>query len=137
MGRPWWYESYWERGKKQKRNLQSSSGRPFWVWTAVLLLVLLLTIGSGGFYLSVIPWFLGYVYNLCRILTFSIFLRAILSWFTVNPYNILVVLLDDINKPILSPLRRIVPMLGLFDITPLIAIAIMYVIPPILNAILS
>ncbi|MFC2011113.1 hypothetical protein ACFLUR_02350 [Chloroflexota bacterium] len=36
----------------------------------------------------------------------------------------------------LSPLRRVVPTLAMFDITPLIAVAILYVIPIIIYAIL-
>ena len=44
----------------------------------------------------------------------------------------IIVILDDVTEPILAPLRRIVPMLGVFDITPLIAIGILYAIPIII-----
>jgi len=43
-----------------------------------------------------------------------------------------IVILDDVTEPILAPLRRIIPMLGVFDITPLIAIGILYAIPIII-----
>ncbi|MFC1984567.1 YggT family protein [Chloroflexota bacterium] len=59
-----------------------------------------------------------------------------MSWFTVSRYNLLVTLLDDVVRPMLSPLRRIVPRLGMFDITPIIAIALLYILPVILSAIL-
>ena len=38
-----------------------------------------------------------------------------LSWFMIGRRNLLVGLLDDITEPILSPLRRIVPRLGIFE----------------------
>jgi len=136
VGRPWWHDSYWEKGKKQRRGFQLPR-RQLWVWIAVLLLSLILSAGSGGPQKTVITWFLSFVYYLCRILTFTIFLRIILSWFQISRYSMAVRLLDDITEPILSPLRRIVPMVGMFDITPLIAFAILYAIPFILNVVLS
>ena len=51
----------------------------------------------------------------------AIFLRAILSWFPIDPRSPLVVMLDQITEPILSPLRRVVPRLGMIDITPMVA----------------
>ena len=134
MGRPWWYDNYWE--KRNTRRRFQLPRRPLWIWIAIVLLSLILTGSNSGFNLSVIGWIIGFVYYLCRILSFTIFVRAILSWFTVSHYNLLVTLLDDVVRPILSPLRRIVPRVGLFDITPLVAIALLYVIPVILRAIL-
>jgi YggT family protein len=55
----------------------------------------------------------------------AIFLRAILSWFRLDPRNPLVEMLDMITDPILSPLRRIVPRIGMIDITPLVAIVLL------------
>ena len=134
MGRPWWYDSYWE--EREPRRQSKLSKRPLWIWTAIVLLSLLLTWNNSGFNLSVIGWVVGFIYYLCRILAFTIFVRAILSWFTVSRYNLLVTLLDDVVRPILSPLRRMVPRLGMFDFTPLIAIALLYIIPVVLRAIL-
>ena len=107
------------------------------MWAALALLSLLLAAISSRFHPSVIPFFLGFVNYLCRILALVVFLRVILSWFMVSPYNPLIILLNDVVEPILSPLRRVVPRLGMFDITPLIAIAILYVIPLMFNVILS
>ena len=55
----------------------------------------------------------------------AIFVRAILSWFIHDPRNPLVEVLDQITEPILSPLRRVVPRLGMIDITPLVAIILL------------
>lgn len=56
----------------------------------------------------------------------AIFLRAILSWVNPDPFNPLVQVLDQITEPLLGPLRRIVPRFGMIDITPMVAIFILY-----------
>ncbi len=65
---------------------------------------------------------------LTQILTAAIFFRAILSWFQIDPRNPLIGMLDQITEPILAPLRRVVPRLGMIDITPLVAIILLQVI---------
>jgi len=54
--------------------------------------------------------------------------ETILSWFMIGHQNFSITLLDDITKAILSSLRQIVPRFGVFEIIPLIAIAILYFI---------
>ena len=137
MGRPWWYDSYWEKGKKTKRGQSRLPRRQSLAWIALVVLSLILAVGSTGFHLVGIEWLLDFVYYLCRILTLAVFLRAIISWFAISPYNLLVMLLNDITSPLLSPLRRVVPRLGMFDITPLIAIGLLYLIPFILFRLLT
>ena len=58
-------------------------------------------------------------------MTIAIFLRAILSWFSMDPRSPLIQILDQITEPLLSPLRRVVPRLGMIDITPLVAIILL------------
>ena len=64
----------------------------------------------------------------CDVLTFAIVIRAIMSWFGPRPDNPLVVVLDRITEPIVSPLRRLLPRTGAIDITPMIAIILLQVI---------
>lgn len=134
MGRPWWYDSYWE--KRSPRRQFKLSKRPLWIWIAIVLLSLLLTGSNSGLNTSVIGWVVGSVYYLCRILIIIIFIRAILSWFMLGRHNLLIILINDVVRPILAPLRRKVPRLGIFDITSLIAVALLYIIPVILKFIL-
>ena len=136
MGRPWWYDSYWEKKRPERKGLNLPK-RQTWVWVAIVVLAILLTAGSTDFRPFVIAWLVGFIYYLCRILTIAIFIRVILSWFMTGRRNLLITLLDDITEPILSPLRRIVPRFGVFDFTPLIAIAILYFIPFIISLILT
>ena len=62
---------------------------------------------------------------LVQVLSFAVFIRAILSWFPIKPDNPLVVILFQITEPILAPLRKVVPMIGMMDITPLVAIILL------------
>ena len=68
---------------------------------------------------------------LSQVLTFAIFVRAILSWFPVDHKNPLVVILYQITEPVLAPIRRIIPSLGMIDISPLVAIIVLQVIQQI------
>ncbi len=65
---------------------------------------------------------------ICYVLIAAIFVRAILSFVTNDPRNPLVNALDQITEPILAPLRRVVPRVGMLDFTPMIAIFILYAI---------
>jgi YggT family protein len=129
MGRPWWYDDYWKQERKSAKGQIRLPKRPFWIWIVILALSLLLATSSTGFKPVILVWLVGFIHYFCRILVFIIFIRAVLSWFIIARTNIFVVLLDTITEPILSPLRRIIPRLGSFDITPLVAIVILYLIP--------
>ena len=65
---------------------------------------------------------------LCRVLTFAIIFRAILSWFSPRPTNIVAVILYRVTEPLLAPLRRIIPRVGMLDFTPLVAIILLQLI---------
>ncbi len=65
---------------------------------------------------------------LCDILIIAIFLRVILSWVFPRPTNVLVVILYRVTEPLLAPLRRIIPRVGMFDFTPLVAIILLQLI---------
>jgi YggT family protein len=58
----------------------------------------------------------------------AIFFRAILSWVNPDPYNPLVRALDQITEPILGPLRRVMPRIGMIDLTPMVAIFVLIAI---------
>jgi YggT family protein len=63
----------------------------------------------------------------------AIFARAIISWLPVSPQNPLRVLLETLTEPILRPLRRVVPRLGMFDITPMVALVVLFVVGQAVN----
>lgn len=64
-----------------------------------------------------------FIYFLAQALTIAIFVRAILSWFpNASNDNPFVALVYQITEPILAPLRSVIPLVGMIDITPLVAI---------------
>ena len=65
---------------------------------------------------------------ICDLVTVLILLRVIVSWIFPRSTNMLVVILRRITEPILAPLRRIIPRVGMFDFSPLVAIILIQVI---------
>lgn len=63
-----------------------------------------------------------------QLLNLAILARVLLSWVNVNPYNPAVSFLYQVTEPILGPLRRYIPPLGMIDITPIIAIILLQVV---------
>lgn len=55
-----------------------------------------------------------------HIFLYGVILQAILSW--VNPYTPVAPVLDALTRPLLKPLRRIVPLVGGIDLSPLIVL---------------
>ena len=73
-------------------------------------------------------YFLTFIEYLCHVLTFLIFARALLSWIMPEGSNVVTRLLFQITEPLLAPLRKIVPKMGIIDMTPFIAIIILQLI---------
>jgi YggT family protein len=68
-----------------------------------------------------------------NVLWLAILGRVLLSWFPeMNRNNPIVVIIYQVSEPILSPLRRVVPRMGSFDLTPMIAIILLWLISSIL-----
>ena len=67
----------------------------------------------------------SFIRILCEVLTIAIILRAILSWFSPRPTNMLAIILYRVTEPMLAPLRRIIPRAGMIDFTPLVAIILL------------
>jgi YggT family protein len=77
---------------------------------------------------------LTFVSTLIYILNFAIIVRALMSWFNPSPDNPIVRFVIEITEPVLAPLRRIVPRIGMIDITPIVAILLMNVILQVLES---
>jgi YggT family protein len=59
---------------------------------------------------------------------FAVFARAILSWFPIDRSGPVVQALDAVTEPILDPLRRVIPPLGMIDLTPMIAMLFLLIV---------
>ena len=75
---------------------------------------------------AVVP-IIGYVlYGLLSLYTLLIFIRIIFSWVMVSYSNRVMRFLVNATEPMLGPLRRWVPPLGMFDISPFVAFIILW-----------
>jgi YggT family protein len=71
---------------------------------------------------------IGYVLFGCLgLYTLAIFVRIIFAWGGASYANRLMRFLVRITEPLLAPLRRMIPTVGMFDISPLIAFFIVWV----------
>ncbi len=60
------------------------------------------------------------------ILVFALIVQAVLSW--TNPYSPVAPIFDVLTRPLLRPIRRLVPPLGNVDLSPLVLIVILQVL---------
>lgn len=59
------------------------------------------------------------------LLILVLFISAILSWFNPDPRNPVIRVIQAIVDPILRPIRAIIPPMGGFDLSPLIAFLVL------------
>jgi YggT family protein len=69
----------------------------------------------------------GYIiYGLLSFYLLLISMRVVFGWARLSYRNRLMRFLIDTTEPLLGPLRRMIPPLGMFDISPLVAAFIIY-----------
>ncbi len=63
---------------------------------------------------------------LLNIYTWVIIIAALLSWVSPDPYNPIVRLLYGVTEPVLRPIRRRLGILGGIDLSPIVALLIIF-----------
>ncbi len=72
---------------------------------------------------------IGYIiYGLVTIYIMLVFIRIILAYTTLGYGNRFMRFLINVTEPLLGPLRRMVPTVGMFDISPLVAFVILWIL---------
>lgn len=82
-------------------------------------------------------WLGYFVEGLLNLLMLAVLARALISWFRVDPYHPIVQFLEGITDPIMRPLRKVVPPLGMIDITPIVALILLQIVQYILVRIIN
>lgn len=122
--------------KPLERRVLKSGGNP--VNTPYYLFWL--TLLGGLAVIGLTEWLIGMVYSLAAsasagprgllvfavnaafsILIIALFVRIIASWIGLNPYSRVMRVVHALTDWLLDPLRRILPPLGPFDLSPLVA----------------
>ncbi|HST52370.1 MAG TPA: YggT family protein [Pyrinomonadaceae bacterium] len=69
--------------------------------------------------------FVGYlIFGVLAFYSLAIFLRIVMSW-GASPRNRLLHLLIHLTEPVLGPFRRVIPPLGVFDISPIVVLLLL------------
>ena len=77
-------------------------------------------------------YFLAQFINIiAQAITLLMLAYAILSW-VVKPWNQIRLFVDRISEPLLAPIRRVVPLVGMVDISPLVLILLVQLLSGIL-----
>ena len=97
----------------------------FAVQAVTIALVTLLIGASPGLKLIVVASLFQLLQLTVQLFLFAIIIRIVLSWFAPHTHNPATALLVNLTEPILRPLRRRVPPLGGFDISPVFAIILL------------
>ena len=71
-----------------------------------------------------------------QFLILLVIVKVILSYF-MDPYHPFRRSLDNLIEPLLAPIRRVVPLIGMFDFSPLILIILVQVLSSVLISFLN
>lgn len=76
---------------------------------------------------------LGIILLLLQLLTFALIGRAIISWVDPGMKWSISRILAEVTDPILAPLRRVIPPIGMIDISFIVAILLIQVLERLLR----
>ncbi|HJP28579.1 MAG TPA: YggT family protein [Dehalococcoidia bacterium] len=72
--------------------------------------------------------FLAYIGWLLRIFAYLIVARAFSSWFPDARRHTIIQLLYQVTDPVMIPASRLIPRIGMIDISPMIVILVLFAI---------
>jgi len=87
-----------------------------------ILLILLIIGAEASFAVIATTAIVKLVLLSVNLFMFAIFVRIILSWVSPGQYNPATAIITTLTEPLLRPVRRLIPALGGFDISPIFVI---------------
>ena len=87
-----------------------------------ILLILLIFGTSATFSVIATTALVKLVLLSVNLFMFAIFVRIILSWISPGQFNPATAIISTLTEPLLRPVRRLIPALGGFDISPIFVI---------------
>ena len=93
----------------------------FLAWLANTIYVTVVGVIESTLRGAFIPLFGFIIYGLLSVYLLLISMRVIFGWARLSYQNRLMRFLVDATEPFLGPLRRMLPPLGMFDLSPLVA----------------
>ena len=71
--------------------------------------------------------------QLLQLLTFALIGRALLSWFDPGGQWTITRMLAEVTDPVIAPLRRVIPPVGMLDLSFIVAIILIQVLERLLR----
>ena len=105
----------------------------FVVQYLTLLLLLLIVRQAAGFVPVALTAIVKLVVLSINLFVYAIFIRVILSWISQGAYNPATAIISTLTEPVLRPFRRILPPMGGFDLSPIIAIILLLAATIVVN----
>ena len=78
-----------------------------------------------------------FVTVLARVLNLAILARVFMSWLPISRESPVIRIIYEITEPVLAPIRRLLPSMGGFDISPMLGLLLVQVIERALISILA
>lgn len=111
------------------RGLDLSTFVLAWLAQFIILISINLLAGSGAsisIFVFILLAFVKLASMTLNILFVMIIVQALLSW--INPHSPLAPVLESFTGPVLEPLRRFIPPIANFDLSPLFALILLQVL---------
>ena len=101
------------------------------------------TVVGGLVLIGMVNWLIGFIYSLYvsaqggsllvivlhylfEILRLAIMIRVLASWVPISPYSRFMRVVGALTDWLIDPIRRILPSVGMFDFSPLVAYFVLY-----------
>jgi len=75
------------------------------------------------------------IHRIIQLVSLVVIIQSVLTFF-MSPYDPIRHFLDRIVNPLLAPIRRIIPPVGMLDLSPLILIILLQVIDVLIRSLL-
>jgi YggT family protein len=84
--------------------------------------------------MNFLRYFVPLVFNLYSLLILA---RVLLSWVHLRPDHPVVLFIHEATEPVLKPLRKIIPPMGMVDISPIAALILLQILESLISGLLG
>ena len=100
----------------------------------VTVFLLLVIVGqTAGFVPIAVTAVVKLIVLSINLFVYAIFIRVILSWVAQGGYNPATAIIATLTEPVLRPFRRVLPAMGGFDLSPILAIILLLAATIVIN----
>ena len=105
----------------------------FIIQTMTVFLLLIIVGQKAGFVPIAVTAVVKLVVLSINLFVYAIFIRVILSWVAQGGYNPATAIITTLTEPVLRPFRRVLPAMGGFDLSPILAIILLLAATIVIN----